>query len=128
MLTIFKKRSVLDVWQSSEYVSEWHIETWQIEQMCVIIVLPIIRNQSKPKTISHTGFKTFINNNSRYKTQKVSWWVLGIGDVRNINKSLFIKNVVIYQKVVYSGSFKCYKVFSLRTKKESPKRCDPPKR
>ena len=29
-------------------------------------------------------------------------------------------------KVVYSGSFKCYKVFSLKMEKESAKRWDPP--
>ena len=30
-------------------------------------------------------------------------------------------------KVVYSGSFKCYKVLYLKMKKESPERCEPPK-
>ena len=34
------------------------------------MVLPIIRNQSKTKTIPHTLFETFINSNSRRKTQK----------------------------------------------------------
>ena len=41
------------------------------------MVLAIIRNnQSKTKTIPHTVFETFVNNNSRYKKEKVSWWVL----------------------------------------------------
>ena len=66
--------------------------------MCVIvktsvfIVLPIIRNQSKPKTISHTVFETFINKDSRYKTEKVLKWALWVRDARNIHKSFFIKN------------------------------------
>ena len=34
------------------------------------MVLPIIRNQSKTKTIPHTLFETFINSNSRRKTQQ----------------------------------------------------------
>ena len=39
------------------------------------IGLPIIRNQSKTTAILQTFFFWDINNNSRYKTQKVSWWV-----------------------------------------------------
>ena len=31
-------------------------------------------------------------------------------------------------EVVYGGSFTCYKVLSLKMKKESPKRCEPPKK
>ena len=56
------------------------------------IVLLTIRNQSQIKAIPHTAFKIFINNNSRYQTQKVPWWVLWVGDVKNIHKSSFTKN------------------------------------
>ena len=41
----------------------------------VFIVLTVIQNQTKTKTVSHTIFEKFINNNPRYETQKVSWWV-----------------------------------------------------
>ena len=66
--------------------------------MCVIvktkcfIILPLIRNKSKTKAIRWTVFETFINNDPRYKTQQVSWWVLLVGDARNIHKSFFIQN------------------------------------
>ena len=70
--------------------------------------------------------ETFIKNNSQYKIQKVSKWVLWVGDARNIHNSFFIKNhYVLELEVVFSGSFKCYKVFSLKIKNESPKRCEP---
>ena len=51
MLTIFIKCSILDDWLGSEYVSGCYIETWQVEQICVLwkpsvfIVLPIIWKQ-----------------------------------------------------------------------------------
>ena len=56
----------------------------------IFTVVPVIRDQSKTKTILHIVFEAFIGNNSRYKTQRVSWWVLWVGDARNIN--FFIKN------------------------------------
>ena len=37
LLTIFEKRSIVAVWQGSEYASGWYIEIWQIKQMCVIM-------------------------------------------------------------------------------------------
>ena len=37
LLTIFEKRSIVDVWRGSEYASGWYIEIWQIKQMCVIM-------------------------------------------------------------------------------------------
>ena len=37
LLTIFGKRSIVAVWQGSEYASGWYIEIWQIKQMCVIM-------------------------------------------------------------------------------------------
>ena len=43
---------------------------------CSLLVLPIIRNQNKSRTIPHTVFEIFVNNNYWYKTQNVSWWVL----------------------------------------------------
>ena len=55
----------------------------------VFIVLLIIRNQCKAKTITCTVFETFINKKSRYKTQMVSWWVLCVGDARNIHESFY---------------------------------------
>ena len=57
-----------------------------------VFLLLIIPNQSKTKTVSHTIFETFVNDNSRYKTQKLSWWVLWVGDARNIHKTFSIKN------------------------------------
>ena len=71
----------------------------------VFIVLSIILNQSKTKTIPRTAFETFINNNSRCKP-------------RNIRKNFFV--YIVYS--VYSGFLQFYKVFSLKMKKESPKR------
>ena len=76
----------------------------------VFIVLPIIWNQSKIKAIPHTVFETFINSNSWYKTQKIHG-----------GESL------LELAVVHCGSFKCYKVFALKVKKGSPKRCESPK-
>ena len=76
----------------------------------VFIVLPIIQNQSKTKTIAHTVFQTFINNSSRYKTQKAPWWVLSAGDDRNIRKSYFITNRywnLNLSKVALSSVTKC---------------------
>ena len=46
------------------------------ENQVFLIVLSMTGNQSKTKTILHTVSETFINTNSRYKTQKVSWWIL----------------------------------------------------
>ena len=43
---------------------------------CSLLVLPIIRNQNKSRTIPHTVFEIFVNSNYWYKTQNVSWWVL----------------------------------------------------
>ena len=91
---------ILDVWQGSEYTSgdtsklEWSSKCVLLWKPSVFIILPIIRNQSKAKIIPHTVFETFINNNSRYKTQKISWWVVYVGDARNIHKSFFIKIVI----------------------------------
>ena len=94
MLTIFGERSTLDVWQGSEYKPRWYIETSLIKLMCVIVKSSvfIVRNQSKNKTFPYTLFEKLINNNSLNKIQKVSWWILWVGDARNIHKSFFIKN------------------------------------
>ena len=94
-LTNFAKRSILDVWQGSEYVFGWSSRLdWSSK--CVLLWKPSVfiiqSNQSKIKIIPHTVFETFINNSFWYKTEKVSWWVLGVGDARNIHKSSFIKN------------------------------------
>ena len=89
------KRSIFDVWQGSEYASWWHIKTWKIEKCVflwkssIFIVLSIIQHQSKTKKLPHTAFETFINNNSWYKTLKLSLWVLWIEDAWNIHKSIF---------------------------------------
>ena len=40
------------------------------ENQVFLIVLSMTGNQSKTKTILHTVSETFINTNSRYKTQK----------------------------------------------------------
>ena len=37
LLTIFTKRSILDVWQGAEYTSGWQTETCQIKQICVLV-------------------------------------------------------------------------------------------
>ena len=81
-LTIFAKRSILDVLQGLstplDDISRLDrlIKSVLLLKPSVFIVLPIIQNQSKTKTIPHTVFETFINNNFRYKTQKAPWWVL----------------------------------------------------
>ena len=108
---------------------DWSNECVLLWKPSVFIVLPIILNQSKSKTILHTVFETFINNSSRNKTQKVSWWVLWVRDSRNIHNSFFLIKIVIGKlEVVYSGSLKCYKVFFLKFKKRSPKRWKSPKK
>ena len=38
----------------------------------------------------------------------------------------FLLKSLLELEVVYSGPFKCYKVFSLKMKKASLKRCEPP--
>ena len=43
--------------------------------------------------IPHTVFETFITSNSRYKTQKVSWWVLWVGDAKIIHESFHYWNL-----------------------------------
>ena len=53
-----------------------------IQQMwkpSVFIVLPIIQNQSKAKTIPHTVSETFVNGNSRYKIQRDITKTLKVG-------------------------------------------------
>ena len=41
---------------------------------------------------------------------------------------LFYLKSLLELEAVYSGIFTCYKVFSLKMKKESPKRCEQPKK
>ena len=91
-LTIFVKRPILDIWLGSDDTSRLDSSSkcvllWKPS---VVIVLLIIWSQSKTKAIPHTVFDTFIKNSSRYKTQKVSWWVFWVGDARNIHKILKI--------------------------------------
>ena len=71
---------------------DWSNKCVLLKKPSVFIPLPIIQNQSTYKAIPHTVFKTFINNNSWFKGQKVSRWVVWIGDARNIYKSFCIKN------------------------------------
>ena len=52
---------------------DWSSKCVLLWKLSVFIVLPIIRNQSKTKTIPHSDFETFINSISWYKTRKVSW-------------------------------------------------------
>ena len=40
------------------------------------------------------------------------------------SQELFYQKSLSELEVVYSGSFKCNKLFSLKMKKESPKRCE----
>ena len=131
MLSIFAERSIVDAWQDSEYASEWHIETWEIEHLSILgklgvfIALPIIQNQSKTKTIPHAVFETSINNNSQYKTQKVSWWSFKPKMLEIFTRAFLLKLIIGTKiKFVFSGSFKYCKVFSLKMKKESSKRWD----
>ena len=100
--------------RSNKYVLLW--------KPSVFIVLPIIRNQSKTKTIPHTVLETFINNHSENKT----WWVLELGILEIFTRVLYSQKSLKLE-VDYSGFFKCYKFFSFKLKKESPKRCEPTK-
>ena len=45
----------------------------------VFAVFPVVRSQSKTKIVLQTVFETFTNSTCRYKTQKVSGWVLWVG-------------------------------------------------
>ena len=98
LLTIFEKRSIMDVWQGSEYASGWYIEIDRSSK-CVLlwkpsvfIFLTIIQNQTK--TVSHNIFEKFINNNSRHETQKVSWWVFWVRDARIFTRAFYIKIII----------------------------------
>ena len=51
----------------------------------------------------HTVFETFINNSSRYKTQKVLRWVPWVGDARIIHKSFFLLKFFIKNKDIEKG-------------------------
>ena len=43
------------------------------------------------------------------------------------SQELFYSISLLELEVACSVSYKCYKVFSLKLKEESPKRCEPPK-
>ena len=62
-------RSRLD--RSSKCVLLW--------QLSVFAVFPIVPIQSKTKIVLQTVFETFTNTTCRYKTQKVSGWLLWVG-------------------------------------------------
>ena len=115
VLNYFRKRSILDVWQDSEYASRWHIGTWLIHQIVlllkpsVVIVLPIIQNQSNPKIIPQKVFWD-IHWQSIVDPKLNLWSVLWVGDARSIHKSIFIKNHYWNLKlstVAFSSVIKC---------------------
>ena len=83
----------------------------------IFIVLSIIRDQGKTKTIPHTIFETFINSNSRYKIQKVSWRGFFELEMLKYSQELFYKESLLELEVVKSGSLKYYKVFSFKNEK-----------
>ena len=85
----------------------------------ICIVLPLIRNQSQTKTIPHTVFEI--------KKKKKKCFMAGSLSRRCYKQELFYSISILELEVACSGSYKCYKVFSLKLKKESPKRCEPPK-
>ena len=102
------------------------IRLWMLSENQVFLQF-IIQNQSKTKTIPHTVFETFIKNISRYKTQKLSWWVLWAGEklswLEIFAKAFLLKIIIRTWTCLYflfQFFFNCYK--------ESPKRCDPPKK
>ena len=75
-LTIFAKCFILNIWQGYDYAS-WM--TYQANltdrEMYVVVKTKCFCSftiNSKLKVIAHTVFETFINSNSRCKTQKVS--------------------------------------------------------
>ena len=82
---------LISIWTTHRYLKD-RANVYYCENQSVFIVLPIIQNQSKTKTIPHTVFEKFIKNNSQYITQNISWCVLWVGDARNIHRSSFIKN------------------------------------
>ena len=94
---------------------DWSRKCVLLWKLSVLIVLQIIRNQSKTKPILHTVFETLINSKSRYKTRKVSWcggfFVLKMLEL--FTRAFFF--------IVYSGSLKYYKVLSLKMKKNHQK-------
>ena len=84
------------------------------------MVLQIIRNQRAIKTISHTVFVTLVNINFRYKMKNFHPGFFESEMLEIFTRLFFIK--LLELQVVYSGSLKCYKVFCLKMRKESPKK------
>ena len=84
--------------------------------MCVIVKnkcffrSSIFLNQSKTKTILHTVFETIINKNCRFFELKM---------LEIFARAFFSSKSLLKPEVVYSGSFKCYKVFSSKIMKEN---------
>ena len=44
------------------------------------------------------------------------------------SQELFLSKLLLELEVVFSGSFRCYKEVPLKMKKESPERCESPKK
>ena len=76
----------------------------------VFIVLSIILNQGKTKTIPHTVFEIFLNKILDTKRQRF-----------HIHKSFFYSKSLLEIEVVYNGSFKCHEMFSLKVEKLTKK-------
>ena len=61
----------------------------------VFIVLLIIGNQSKIKTIPQTGFETFISNNSRYKAQRFHGGFFELKRLEIFTRAFLLKIIII---------------------------------
>ena len=118
MLTIFSKRSVLDVYWVLNMPLD---DTSRLDRSskCVLLRKPSysyysFSNNSKSKEnyyrISHTVFVTFINNYSLCQR-----FYCGLFEPE------IMKKLLLEHEVVYSGSFKCTEVFFLKIKKKSKK-------
>ena len=94
------------------YLTGFWIRLWMLSENQVFLQF-IIQNQSKTKTIPHTVFETFIKNISRYKTQKLSWWVLWVGEKLSwleIFAKAFLLKIIIRTWIVYTFFFNSFSI------------------
>ena len=103
--------------KGSEYVSGWHIETWQVEQTVsswkpsVFIVLPTFPDQSNTKTIPHTVLRhsliTIID--TKLKRFHSGFFELEMPEI--FTRAFFIKNHywnLMLSIVALSSVIKCF--------------------
>ena len=83
----------------------------------VFLVLPVIRNQSKTKTIQHTVSETFITTILDTKLKRFHGGFFKLDEILEIFARAFLIKIIF--RTIYSGSFDCYKVFFWKIKKKN---------